>query len=356
MTCTDNLHEGRSGLFSDPAEAARPKGHNSMEGYRMGRFSKLGVVLAALAALALPAAAQDYPARNVKIIVPFGPGGSADVYARFLAEYLGQELKRSFIIENRPGAGAVIGTDEVARATPDGYTLLMMSNTHTTNETLIPNKSYQLMRDLVPVAPVNSSDLVMVINPSVPAKDLKEFIALAKSKPGALNYASSGPGTPYHLAGELFKAMSGTDIVHVPHRASGEARTSVIAGHVQMMLDAISTMAPTVQSGEVRALGVTGKKRSNILPDVPTLEEAGLPGYEATIWLGIMAPKGTPQPIVDKLNAEIGKVVTRPDVKEAWAKQGVEPLVMSPAQFDKFLREDIDKWGKVVRDTGMKVQ
>jgi tripartite-type tricarboxylate transporter receptor subunit TctC len=231
-----------------------------------------------------------------------------------------------------------------------------MSNTHTVNETLVPNRPYQLMRDLVPVAPVNYSDLLMVVNPSVPAKDLKEFIALAKSKAGALNYASSGQGTPYHMAGELFKAMSGTDIVHVPHRASGEARTSVIGGHTQMMIDAISTMAPTVQAGQVRALGVTGQKRSSIMPDVPTIAEAGVPGYEATIWLGIMAPKGTPQPIVDRLNAEINKVLNRPDVKEAWAKQGVEPLVMSPAEFDKYMRADIEKWAKVIKDANIKAQ
>ena len=322
----------------------------------MSRFLRLAGVLATALGIALPAAAQDYPARNVKIIVPFGAGGPADVYARFLGQYLSESLKRSFIIENRPGAGALIGTDEVAKSAADGYTLLMMSNTHTTNETLLPTRNYQLMRDFVPVASVNYSDLVMVINPGVPAKDLKEFIALAKSKPGALNYASSGPGTPYHMAGELFKSMSGTDIVHVPHRASGEARTSVMGGHTQMMLDAISTMAPTVKDGQVRPLGVTGKKRSSILPDVPTIDEAGVPGYEATIWLGIMAPKGTPQPVVDKLNSEINKVLNRPDVKDAWAKQGVEPLVMTPAEFDKYLRGDIEKWAKVIKDAGIKVQ
>jgi tripartite-type tricarboxylate transporter receptor subunit TctC len=308
----------------------------SRGGKSMSRLVKLGLVLAVAAGVMAPAAAQDYPTRNVKIVVPFGPGGPADVYARFLGQHLSESLKRSFVIENRPGAGAVIGTDEVVKAEPDGHTLVMMSNTHTVNETLLPNKPYQLMRDLVPVAPVNFSDLVMVINPSVAAKNLKEFIALAKSKPGALNYASSGPGTPYHLAGELFKYMSGTDIVHVPHRASGEARTSVIGGHTP--------------------LGVTGKKRSNILPDVPTVDEAGVPGYEATIWLGIMAPKGTPQPIVDKLNAEINKVLNRADVKEAWAKQGVEPLIMSPGEFDKYLRADIEKWAKVIKEAGIKVQ
>jgi tripartite-type tricarboxylate transporter receptor subunit TctC len=323
---------------------------------RGGKFDTCLLALVAMIAITLPAAAQEYPSRNVRIIVPFGPGGPADIYARFLGQHLSEALKQPFVIENRPGAGAVIGTDEVAKSAPDGHTLLMMSNTHTTNETLIPNKPYQLMRDLAPVAPVNYSDLVMVVHPSLPVKDLKELIALAKAKPGGLNYASSGPGTPYHMAGELFKAMSSTDIVHVPHRASGEARNSVMGGHVQMMLDAISTMAPTIQGGQVKALGVTGKKRSSILPDVPTIDEAGVPGYEATIWLGLMAPKGTPQPIVETLNAEITRVLNRPDVKDAWAKQGVEAMIMTPAEFDKYLRDDIEKWASVVKMSGAKVQ
>ena len=240
--------------------------------------------------------------------MPFGAGGPADVYARVIAQHLSEQLKQTFVVEDRPGAGSIIGTDAVAKSAPDGYTLLVMSNTHTTNESLVANKPFQLMRDFVPVAPMNYSDLIMVVHPSVPAKDLKEFIALAKSKPGELNYASSGAGTPYHMAGELFKAMSGTDIVHVPHKASGEARNSVIGGHVQMMFDAITTMAPNVAAGQVRALATTGIKRSELTPDVPTVAEAGVPGYEATIWLGVMAPAGTPKEIVDKLNAEINKV------------------------------------------------
>src|SRR5437588_11892149 len=248
---------------------------------------------------------QTYPSKSVRVIVPFGAGGPADVYARIVAQHLSEAFKQNFVIENRPGAGAIIGTDAVAKSAPDGYSLLVMSNTHTTNESLIPNKPFQLMRDFVPIATLNYSDLIMVVHPSVPAKDLKEFIALAKSKPGELNYASSGTGTPYHMAGELFKAMSGTNIVHVPHKASGEARNAVIGGHVQMMFDAITTMAPNAQAGQVRALGTTGTKRSELTPDVPTIAEAGIPGYEATIWLGIMAPAGTPKEIVDRLNAEI---------------------------------------------------
>jgi len=315
------------------------------------------ILVLALVALgfAAPAAAQDYPSRQVKVIVPFGAGGPADVYARVIAQHLSEQLKQTFVVENRPGAGSIIGTDAVAKSPADGYTLLVMSNTHTTNESLVPNKPFALMRDFVPVAPINYSDLVMVVHPSVPAKDLKEFIALAKAKPGELNYASSGPGTPYHMAGELFKAMSGTHIVHVPHKASGEARNSVLGGHVQMMFDAITTMTPNVQAGQVKALATTGLKRSELTPDVPTAAEAGVTGYEATIWLGVMAPAGTPKPIVDRLNAEITKVVSRDDVKAAWLKQGAVPMVMSPGEFEKYLRADVDKWAEVVKVSGAKV-
>jgi tripartite-type tricarboxylate transporter receptor subunit TctC len=318
-------------------------------------ISRLGLALLAIA-FALPATAQSWPARPVKIVVPFGPGGPADVYARVVGQELTEIFKQQFVIENKPGAGAVIGTDVVAKAPPDGYTLLMMSNTHTTNETLLAKKPYALMKDLTPVAPVNSSDLVMVVHPSVPARTLAEFIALAKKEPGKLSYASSGPGTPYHMAGELFKAMTGTDILHVPHKSSGEARNDVMGGHVQMMFDAVTTMKGAVDAGTVRALGTTGTARSDILPNVPTVAEAGVPGYEATIWLGIMAPAGTPKEIVDKLNAEIAKVLAKPSIREAWARQGAVPIGMTPAEFGGFLQRDIDKWAKVVEVSGAKVQ
>lgn len=302
------------------------------------------------------AGAQDYPNRPVRIIVPFGAGGPADVYARVLAQHLGDSFKQSFVVENRPGAGAIIGTDAVAKAEPDGYTLLLMSNTHTTNESLIPNRPYELMRDFAPVSPINYSDLLMVAHPSTGVKNLQDFIALAKKDPGKLNYASSGPGTPYHMAGELFKAMSGTNIIHVPHKSSGDMRSSVIGGHVQMMFDAITVMAQGVQSGQLIALGTTGKQRSTVMPNVPTVAEAGVPGYEATIWLGILAPVKTPKPVIDKLNAEIVKIMNRPDVKEAWAKQGAVPMTMSPAEFDKYIRADIEKWAKVVKVSGAKLE
>jgi tripartite-type tricarboxylate transporter receptor subunit TctC len=315
---------------------------------------KLGLALLATISFATAGAGQDYPTRSVRIIVPFAAGGPADVYARQIGQHLSETLKQSFVIEDRPGAGSIIGTDAVAKSAPDGYTLLMMSNTHTTNESLIPNKPFQLMRDFVPVATINFSDLVMVVHPTVPAKTLAEFIALAKAKPGALNYASSGPGTPYHMAGELFKAMSGTNIVHVPYKGSSGARNDVIGGQVQMMFDAVTTMTPNIQANQVRALGTTGTKRTAVLPDVPTIAEAGVPGYEATIWLGIMAPAGTPKEIVEKLNAEINKVLARPDIKQNWAKQGAEPLIMTPAEFEAYLRKDIEKWAQVVKVSGAK--
>ncbi|HEX2338712.1 MAG TPA: tripartite tricarboxylate transporter substrate binding protein [Hyphomicrobiaceae bacterium] len=322
----------------------------------MSRPVKLGLAALALAGFIAPASAQDYPNRAVKIIVPFGAGGPADVFARFVGQQLQETFKQSFVVENRPGAGSVTGTNEAAKSAPDGYTLLMMSNTHTVNETLNTTKSFVLMRDFVPVAPVNYSDLVMVVHPTVEAKDLKEFIALLKAKPGALNYASSGAGTPYHMAGELFKAMSETNVVHVPHRGSGEARSNTIGGHVQMMFDAVTTMAENVRAGQVRALGTSGAVRSSVLPDVPTIAEAGLPGYDATIWLGVMAPAGTPKEIVDKLNTEINKALSNPDTKAAWAKQGAVPIIMSPVEFDKYLRADIDKWAKVIQTAGIKAQ
>ena len=301
---------------------------------------------------ATPASAQTYPARPVKIIVPFAAGGPADIYAHVVAEKLQAALGQAFVVEDKPGGGSIVGTESVHQSAPDGYTLLMMSNTHTVNESLIKDKPFELMRDFVPVAPVNYSDLVMVIHPSVAAKDLKEFIALAKSKPGQLNYASSGPGTPYHMAGELFKAMAGVNIVHVPYKGSSGARTDILGGQVQMMFDAITTMAPNVEAGKVRALGTSGKSRSSVLPNVPTISEAGVPGYETTIWLGIMAPKGTPRAVVDKLNAEIRKAVNAPDVKAEWAKQGAVGMSMTPDEFDKYLHQDIEKWAKVVKVSG----
>jgi len=299
--------------------------------------------------------AQTYPARAVRIVVPFAVGGSADVYGRFLGAKLSDALGQSFVIENRPGGGAVVGTDAVAKSAPDGYTVLVMSNTHTVNETLIPKKPYDLMRDLAPISGINSQDLMLVVPANLSAGDLREFIALAKAQPGRLNFASSGPGTPYHMAGELFNYMAGTRIVHIPHKGSDQARTAVIAGQVDMMFDAVSTIVSHTKSGRLKGLATTGKTRSAATPDIPTASEAGVPGYEATIWLGLMAPAGTPRPILDRLSAEVNKIINAPEVKENWGKQGAAPIGMTPDQFGQFLREDVTKWSKLVKDTGMKV-
>ena len=322
----------------------------------MRSFLRIAATLAAVS-LAFPAAAGDsYPSRTVKLIVPFGAGGPADVYARFLAKYLSDETKQSFVVEDRPGAGSVIGTDAVAKSTPDGYTLLVMSNTHTVNETLLPKKPFVLMRDFVPVASINSSDLLMVVHPSVPAKSVKEFIDLAKKEPGKLNYASSGPGTPYHMAGELFKSMSGVYLVHIPYRGSSGARTDVMGGQVDLMFDAVTTMAEVVKSGKVKALATTGLQRSSVLPDVPTVHEAGVPNYEATIWLGLMAPKGTPKAVIDRLNEAVSKIASQPEVKAAWGRQGATPMVMTPAVFDKYIQDDIAKWSRVIKSANIKAE
>jgi tripartite-type tricarboxylate transporter receptor subunit TctC len=297
--------------------------------------------------------AQSYPNRPVKIVVPFAAGGPADNYARFMAQRLGEELKQTFVIDNKPGAGSIIGTDLVAKSPADGYTLLMMSNTHTVNESLIPSKPFGLMKDFVGIAPVNYSNLLLVVHPSVPVKTVGELVALAKSKPGKLNYASSGNGTPYHMAGELFKFMAGVDMTHVPYKGSSGARTDTVGGQVDLMFDAETTMAAMSREGKVRALAGTGLARSANLPDMPTVAET-VPKFEATIWLGLMAPKGTPADVVNKLNAEVRKIVNNPDVKSTWAKQGAVPMSMNVSEFDQYLNADIAKWANIVKISGAK--
>ncbi len=299
--------------------------------------------------------AQNYPTRPVKIVVPFATGGPADNYARFIAQRLQESMGQTFVVDNKPGAGSVIGTDVAAKAAPDGYTLLLMSNTHTVNETLIPNKPFALMKDFVGVAPINYSDLVLVVNPTKGLNSLADVIRVAKAQPGKLNYASSGPGTPYHMAGELFKSMAKIDMVHVPYKGSSGARTDVLGGQVDMMFDAVTTMTEQVKAGKVKAVGTSGKTRSDVLPEVPTLNESGVTGYEATIWLGLMAPKGTPKAIVDKLNEAVSKIASQPDVKQQWAKQGAAPIVLNPTQFEKYLQDDIAKWAGVIKSANIKL-
>jgi tripartite-type tricarboxylate transporter receptor subunit TctC len=317
-------------------------------------IQKLGGACVALV-LSAQVWAQSYPSRPVKIIVPFATGGPADNYARFAALKLQEALGQSFVVDNRPGAGSVIGTDLAAKAAPDGYTLLMMSNTHTVNESLIPNKPYALMRDFVGVAPINYSDLLLVAHPSTGIQSVKELIERARAQPGRLNYASSGPGTPYHMAGELFKHQAKVFLVHIPYRGSSGARTDVLGGQVDMMFDAVTTMTEHVRSGKVRAIATTGRQRSEVLPDVPTVSESGVPGYEATIWVGLMAPKGTPKAVIDKLNDTLNAALRQPELKQQWSRQGATPLIMSPHAFDKFLQDDIAKWSTVIKSAGIQM-
>ena len=317
-------------------------------------FTRIGL-LSTLLLVSLGAQAQTYPARPVKLVVPFSAGGPADNYARFLAQRLQDILGQNFVVDNKPGAGSVIGTDLAAKAAPDGYTLLVMSNTQTVNESLIPNKPYALMRDFVGVAPINYSDLVLVANPGAGINSIADLIKRAKADPDKLNYASSGPGTPYHMAGELFKSMAKVSITHVPYKGSAGARTDVLGGQVEMMFDAVTTMTEQAKAGKVKALATTGKQRSEVMPDIPTVNEAGVPGYEATIWLGVMAPKNTPKAIVDKLNEAISQIVGQAEVKQIWGKQGAVPMVMNPVQFDKYLNDDIAKWANVIKSANIKL-
>ncbi len=329
----------------------------SSESVKRCPFVVSAVVAAAM--LAAPAAAQpaaEWPNRAVRMIVPLGAGGPADLVGRYFAQQLGERFKQSFFIENRPGAAGIIGTGEAAKAAPDGYTLLVVASPHINLEILATNKAYVLLRDFTAVSICASTDAVMVVHPSVPAKTVNEFIALAKSKPGALTYASSGPGSNKHLGGELFKLMTGTDILHVAYKGSTQARNDLIGGHVNMMFDEVPSSGPNVLAGQLRALGVTGAKRSSALPDVPTVSEAGVPGYEHTGWFGIMAPAGTPQPIIDKLNAEIRALVVKPEVKAYWEKQGTETFTTTPAESEAFLRAELEKWTKVVKAANIKLE
>jgi tripartite-type tricarboxylate transporter receptor subunit TctC len=322
----------------------------------MSRATRLWSTVFGLMLLAGGAAAQTWPTRPVKIVVPFAAGGPADNYARFLAQRLQEAFGQSFVVDDKPGGGSVIGTDIVAKSPADGYTLLLMSNTHTVNETLLPNKPFVLTRDFTGIAPINYSDLVLVAHPSLKASNVRELVAQAKAQPGKINYASSGPGTPYHMAGELFKSMAGVYLVHIPYRGSSGARTDVMGGQVDLMFDAVTTMAEVVKSGKVKALATTGLQRSAVLPDVPTVHEAGVPQYEGTIWLGLLAPKGTPRPIIDRLNEAVSKIASQPEVRQLWARQGATPMVMTPAAFDKYIQDDMAKWARVIKSANIKAE
>lgn len=297
--------------------------------------------------------AQTYPSHSVRLIVPFPPGGPNDVLARLIGQWLYERWGQPVIIDNRPGAGGNIGTELVVKAAPDGYTLLLINSNHTVNATLYDKLNYNFINDIAPVAPVIHMPLVLVLNPFLPAKTLLEFVAHAKANPGKLNYASVGNGSTPHVAGELFKMMTGVDMVHVPYRGAVQAVTDLISGQVQAMFMVPGVVTEHVKAGKLRAVAVTAATRSDVLPDVPTVNSI-VTGYEATSWFGIGAPKNTPSEIVDKLNKEINDALANPKIKAQLAGLGGAALTLSPAEFGKLIAHDTEKWGNVIRAASIK--
>lgn len=311
-------------------------------------------LLAAALAFAGAAAAQ-YPERPIKIIVPFGPGGFTDVAARILQKELAPALGQSIIIENKPGAGSTIGTSEVAKAKPDGYTLAMISTTHVISPHLYRQMPYDALRDFTPVMKLAEGPYVLVVHPSLNVKTVGELIALAQREPGKIDYASSGNGSAQHLVGALFTTMANVKLNHVPYKGSNQAMNDVIGGQVKVSFVGVPNALPNLKSGKLKALGVSTRKRYGELPDVPTIEEAGVAGYDATVWLGLLAPPGTPHDIVQKLSTEITKVLSSPDARKLMASAGVDVATSSPEDFAKLLKSEHERWGKVVKDTGAQV-
>jgi tripartite-type tricarboxylate transporter receptor subunit TctC len=305
-------------------------------------------------ALAAPAAAQDYPAKPVRIVVPFAPGGLNDIAARLFAPHLSERLGKQFVVDNRTGAGGVVGSEIVANAPKDGYTLLIASIAHAVNPSLY-KLPYDPVKAFDPVAMFVSSPNALAVTPGLPAKTVKEFVALAKAKPGSLLYASGGIGGSLHLGYELFKLTAGIDVVHVPFKGAGPAVIDVAGGHSQSIIATITTLIPHHKSGKLRLLGVSGSKRSAIMPDLPTIEEQGLK-YEAGNWIGLVAPAGTPRDVIEKLNKEIAEIQKLPDVQKRMQDSGADIVTMTPAEFGKYMNEELDKWGKVVKQAGIKAQ
>ncbi|MEP6790723.1 MAG: tripartite tricarboxylate transporter substrate binding protein [Ramlibacter sp.] len=306
---------------------------------------------------ALPAAfAQAYPNRPVKLVVPFAAGGFTDVVARILGQRLSAAMGQQFVIDNRPGAGSLIGSDAVAKAAPDGYTLLMVSSTHVISPWIYKNMPYDPIKSFAPVSKLVDSAYVLLVNPKVPARNVQELVALSKSAPDALHYASSGNGSAQHLMGGLFVSMTGARLTHVPYRGSSGAASDLVAGVVESSFAGVPNALAQVPQGRLRALAVTTAKRIPQLPDVPTMQEAGVPGYEASVWLALLAPAGTPHDIVARLNTEVGKLMSLPETQKALFNAGVEVSVSSPEALGGFMVKEMERWGKVVRDTGIKLE
>jgi len=310
----------------------------------------------ACALCAVSALAQDYPARPVRIVIPLSPGGTTDVPGRIIAQKLSEALGQQFFVENRAGAGGTIGTDYVAKSRPDGYTLLLTASPFVIAPHVYKNMPYDTLADFAPVIRIASGPYVLVVHPSLGVNSVKELIALAKKEPGKIDFASSGNGGAQHLVTELFMYMTGIKLNHVPYKGSGPAQQDLMSGIIKVSFVGTPIAIPHMKSGRLKALGVSTAKRSPEMPDVPTIAEAGVPGYEAIVWIGMLAPAGTPREIVARLNGEIGKLIRTDDVKRLLAPTGMEPDPDTPAQFGAYLKADYDKWGKVVRDSGATVQ
>ena len=322
----------------------------------MKRFSRFAAV-AAFAALFCTgtASANDYPTHTVKWVVSYPPGGTTDVLARIMAQWLSEKLGQQFIIENKPGGGNNIGTEFVVNAPADGYTMLLVNPANGINATLYKNLSFNFVRDIAPVAGLVRTPNVMEVTASFPAKTVAEFIAYCKKNPGKINMASSGSGTSVHLSGELFKFMTGCDMLHVPYKGAGPALSDLIAGQVNVMFDNLPSSAPHIKGGRLRALGMTSAQREPSMPDVPTVGET-VPGYEATAWFGVGMPKGTPREIIEKINAEVNRALADPKMRERLAELGGSPIPGTPEDFGKVIRDETAKWEKVVNSSGAKVE
>ncbi len=316
---------------------------------------RTALAAAAIAIATLPAVAQTWPERPVRIIVPFGPGGFTDVAARILQKELAPAIGQSIIIENKPGAGSTIGTAEVSKAQPDGYTLVMISTAHVISPHLYKSMPYDPIKDFTPVMKLAEGPYVLVVHPSLGVNSVRELIALAKAKPGTIDYASSGNGSAQHLVGALFVTMAGAPLSHVPYKGSSQAMNDVLGGIVKVSFVGVPNALPNLNSGKIKALAVSTRKRYDDLPDVPTLDEAGVKGYDATIWLGLLAPPGTPRDIVDKLNTSITKILSTAEAKKLMASAGVDVATSSPEDFHKLMQSELDRWGKVVKETGATV-
>ena len=309
----------------------------------------------ALLVIALQAHAQSYPNRPIRIVVPFGPGGFTDVAARIIQKELAPAIGQPIVIENKPGAGSTIGTSEIAKAAPDGYNLVMISTTHVISPHLYKQMPYDPIKDFTPVMKLAEGPYVLIVHPSLPVRSVADLIALAKARPNSIDYASSGNGSAQHLVGALFVTMAGAPLSHVPYKGSSGAMNDVLGGIVKVSFVGVPNALPNLHAGKIRALAVTTKKRYAELPDVPTMDEAGVKGYDATIWLGLLAPPGTPREIVDKLNTSITKILSTPDARKLMASAGVDVATSSPEEFAALMQSELERWGKVVRETGATV-